>query len=556
MPSQLAVDLSKSRVRAVEIDGTPKSPRVRGFAAADVPAAPAPPPPAEGEPAAEEQAARPFSYADALRALAAKKRLVKEPSAVALASLDCTFRDLELPFTTPDQLDKVIKFEAESHLQLVEIDSVVVSYQILDADGRGGSRLLATAASKELLRNVLRDLGTIGVDPQFADLHLTALYTALRATGFLVEPPPPPADAPPSEVDRGETTLVLECDPDLTHLLVARGTTLIAARAIRLGAPRGEGGDYLARLKREVQRTLFRLGPAGEAIERTLLLGSATRDAAFVEGVKRTLGEGVEVAKPFDQIQHDLEGEALEEANAEGTAALGVALRLLGVAGGSRVDFRQEEVRYARRFDQVKSALSSLAIAALVCMVLLCIERAKRHRVTERELFAATNAVLNEHADYAETRELGDRVNRREITPLKAVQQAQADLDQRFKELSTELGRSVTIPRLASGLDYLNAVIQAVQKDKEKIGRIEVTSIDLDVARDDGKRPQLRLKMLLNGPPEVDALVAALKGSPAVKTVPIPSTAVSKDGRLEVTGLDLDLVPNFEPKLAAKEDGK
>src|SRR5262245_6602643 len=107
MPSQLAVDLSRLRVRAVEIDGSLKAPRVRAFAAADV----VTPAPAEGD-----VAPPPIPYGDALRTIFAARKMAREPSAIALPSADCTFRDLELPFTDTGQIDKVIKFEAESHL--------------------------------------------------------------------------------------------------------------------------------------------------------------------------------------------------------------------------------------------------------------------------------------------------------------------------------------------------------------------------------------------------------------------------------------------------------
>src|SRR5262245_48892538 len=148
MPIQLAVDLSRVRVRAVEIDGSAKSPRVKSFTAADVPP---PAPPAEGaEPARH-------GYAEALGALTSARRLAKDPAGVAIASLDCTFREIDLPFTTADQIDRVVKFEAESHLQLVDIDSVVVSYQILDSDGRGGSRLMIAACPKESIKATLAD---------------------------------------------------------------------------------------------------------------------------------------------------------------------------------------------------------------------------------------------------------------------------------------------------------------------------------------------------------------------------------------------------------------
>lgn len=587
MPTQLAVDLSHVRVRAVEIDGTAKSPKVKSFTVADV----APPAAlAEGE-----TPPRP-SYAEALRALASQRRLAKDPAAVALASLDCTFRELELPFTTPDQIDKVVKFEAESHLQLVEIDSVVVSWQLLDRDGRGGSRLLIAACPKEAVRASLADLNAIGVDPQSADLHLTSLFGALRATGYVEPPPPPPVDTPPGSEPVGATVVALECDGDLTHLLVTRGDTLLAARVLRFGvAPptagalpsgaaaegdatakeagakesggarhdgdetlvvvddlsddgaRGQrraGLDFFSRLRREVTRTLFKLGPMAGEPQKVLLMGAAVRSPEFVAHVESALRLPVEVARPFDRVEHSLSGEALEEANAEGVAALGLALKLLG-ASGSTIEFRQEEVRYARRFDQVKVALASFSIVGLVAVALLCIERIKLHRQRETELYAAATAVLSEHTAHAESNELFEKVNAHQLTPIEAVRRALSELKQTRDDLASDLGRASTIPRLPSGLDYLNAVVSSIDRDMKQIGRLQLTSIDLDVGKE---KPSLKLSGIVNSPEQVDALVRAIRDCPAVAQVQEPSTSGTKDGRLQVSNLEIDLKVGFDPR--------
>ncbi|MBL8840381.1 MAG: hypothetical protein JNL90_02505 [Planctomycetes bacterium] len=585
MPTQLAVDLSHVRVRAVEIDGTAKSPKVKSFTIADV----APPAAlAEGE-----TPPRP-SYAEALRALASQRRLAKDPAAVALASLDCTFRELELPFTTPDQIDKVVKFEAESHLQLVEIDSVVVSWQLLDRDGRGGSRLLIAACPKEAVRASLSDLNAIGVDPQSADLHLTSLFGALRATGYVEPPPPPPVDTPPGSEPVGATVVALECDGDLTHLLVTRGDTLLAARVLRFGVapptagalPSGaegdagakEGGakesgsarpdgdetlvvvddlsedgargqrraglDFFSRLRREVTRTLFKLGPMAGEPQKVLLMGAAVRSPEFVAHVESALRLPVEVARPFDRVEHALSGEALEAANAEGVAALGLALKLLGAAG-STIEFRQEEVRYARRFDQVKVALASFSIVALVAVALLCIERIKLHRQRETELYAAATAVLSEHTAHAESNELFEKVNAHQLTPIEAVRRALAELNQTRDDLASDLGRASSIPRLPSGLDYLTAVVAAIDRDMKQIGRLQLSSIDLDVGKE---KPSLKLTGMLNSPEQVDALVRAIRDCPAVERVQEPSTSGTKDGRVQVSNLEIDLKVGFDPR--------
>jgi Tfp pilus assembly PilM family ATPase len=588
MASQLALDFSRHRLRAVEIDGHAKSPKIKSFVAGDV----APPPaPAPGEGQGAGQVAPQWRYSDAAKALFEQRRLVRDPAAIALSSIDCTFRDLELPFSGADQIDKVIKFEAENQLQLVDIDSVVVTYHLLDADGRGGSRLLVAACTKEQIGHVLADLAPVGVDPHFADLHLCALYTALKFTGYFAPPEGPAADAPPDTVVEGETLLAIECDHDVTHLLVARGDQLVGARAIRLGlasrtvAPAGEAeaapepaeqeahddgesfvvvddigdeapalghgrrvpSDYFERLRREIQRTLFKLGPTGDRVKRVLLLGPASASEAFRAHLEQDLRMPVEAAKVFDRVDHNLDEEELKHANAEGTAALGVALRLVGYDGGSRVDFRQEQVRYARRFDQVKVALSCLAIAAFVLVALACIERGKQMNVKTESLRQGIYAILNDYEPYAENENLRDRVNKGQLTYAQAADTARRELFERRKKLGIELGRSKEIPRLASGLDYLNAVVAFIDKQRAKIGRIEITLVDLDVSRD---RTSLKLKGHLNEASAVDAFVAAIRASPAVKSVKEPQTTGISDGRLEFSGLEVELLSEFDPRAA------
>lgn len=592
MPTQLAVDLSRLRVRAVEIDGTAKSPRIRSFTVADVPAKPS---------EAGAAAQRP-SYAAGLQALASQRRLTRDPAGVAIASLDCTFREIDLPFTTPDQIDRVVKFEAESHLQLVDIDSVVVSYQILDSDGRGGSRLLIAACPKETITGAVADLGKIGVDPQNADLHLTSLFGALRATGYVLAPEPPPADAPPEQRPVGETVLALECDDDLTQLLVMRGDQLIAARALRFGTsvpaaapqlpagsaapasaagdpakatagapaadvrpPDGDetlvvvddlgddagrtarrGGDYFILLKREVTRTLLKLGPTSPAPAKVLVMGRAARDAEFCRDLGHALDLDIEVVRPYDRLTHDLPAEALEEANAEGVAALGLALRMVGDRGGSQVEFRQEEVRYARRFDQVKVALACFSIAALVAVAVLFFERFNRFKALQEELYAATGAILSEHLQYSSSETLFEQVKSGKKTPAQATQAAKSELDRISDDLRVQLGRSSSIPRLASATDYLNSVVIAIDKQLDKIGRLQLTSIDIDVGRE---KPMLKLSGIVNVPEAVDALVRAVRGCDAVLNVQDPPVAGTKDGRLQFSNLEIDLVKDYDPRV-------
>jgi len=314
-----------------------------------------------------------------------------------------------------------------------------------------------------------------------------------------------------------------------------------------LGPGRRIPADYFDRLAREVQRTLFKLGPVSDHVKRVLLLGPVAPSEAFRAHLEHKLRMPVEMAKPFDRVPHALDDEALAHANAEGTAALGVALRLAGYEDGSRVEFRQEEVRYARRFDQVKVALSCLAIASFVLVALAFIERLKQQRVKTDELRAAVVSILNEYEGHAETLSLRERVNKGAITLADAATQAKADLDLRFNTLSSELGRSGTIPRLPSGLDYLNSVVSSLDKNLEKIGRLELLSIDLDVSLG---RTSLKLKGYVDSSSSVDALLSALRSCPAVKAAKDPTTTGAKNGGLEISNLEIELVENFDPRSA------
>jgi len=156
-------------------------------------------------------------------------------------------------------------------------------------------------------------------------------------------------------------------------------------------------------------------------------------------------------------------------------------------------------------------------------------------------------AILNDYEPFAENESLRDRVNHGQLTYAQAADTARRELTKRRRDLGIELGRSKEIPRLVSGLDYLNAVVTFIDKQRAKIGRIEITLVDLDVSRD---RTSLKLKGHLNEASAVDAFVAAIRASPAVKSVKEPQTTGIKDGRLEFSGLEVELLPEFDPRAA------
>ena len=509
MPKQLAIDFNRLRVRALEIEGSGRSPKVKSFASAEIPAA------EPGEDANQ-------LLGDACAGLIKGHKLVRDPAAMALGSYECTFREMDLPFSNHDQIEKVLKFEAESHLHMYNIDEVVVEYIKLN-ETRDGSHLLVMANEKVAIRSRVAALDRGGVDPQFADIHINALYTCLRECGLLqpVEPTVDDEEEGAAAVAEEQVQVVVECDHDVTHLLVVRNGQLRAARAIRLAAraleehepvpvspddevgsddefvvlemddevgeaddgdagPVADGGietpnkriittrNFFGKLRREIQRTLFPLGLT-EAEPQVLVLGPACRETRFVERLRVELGWSVEVVRPFDLIDHDLDPAVAEEANAEGAAALGVALRLLRPQV-SQVDFRQEDVRYAKKFDHLRVVLTCLAAAAFVLAFLGFLVTTKQWLIRKQELDSATRVAFQSYLEVTADRALLDRYNSGQLEPSATLNAMLGELNDTHSLLSAELGREGGIPLVPSGADCLNNLIESLQTLDEQGG--------------------------------------------------------------------------------------
>jgi len=86
----------------------------------------------------------------------------REPVAMSWDSALTVFREMDLPFTSQEQIRKVIKYEAESHLLNCDIDDVVVCFYKLREE-REKSHVMVMAARKDLLLNRFEVLSRAGV---------------------------------------------------------------------------------------------------------------------------------------------------------------------------------------------------------------------------------------------------------------------------------------------------------------------------------------------------------------------------------------------------------
>jgi hypothetical protein len=299
--------------------------------------------------------------------------------------------------------------------------------------------------------------------------------------------------------------------------------------------------NFFGRLRREVQRTLFPLG-LSEETPRVLALGAPCREPGFVERMQGELDRAVEVARPFDQFENELDPADLEHANAEGAAALGVALRLLG-AEGSRVDFRQEDVRYARRLDQLKVPLVCCAIAVFVLVFLNALSTTKKILIREKDMAACAEAALSPYQAHTADLALRDQVLSGAIEPAAAVRRIRTRMEQRAQELAGKLGREGGIPLVPSGLDCLNELITTLDAAIPQMGRLELNSIDLDLTKSEG---EIVLQGVVDEQRVIDVLVSALRGNTdLVASVDNPRVQQRPDGRQQFNQLVVKLTDQW-----------
>lgn len=391
MPRAVGLDLGSRTLKVVEISGSAKSFKVQRVVVKEIP---------EGAEATDE------ARAGLVREAFSEGRFPKDDVCAAFDAGSAIFREIMVPFREDDQIEKVVRFEAENHLHGRAIEDVVVNWVKL-GDTKEGSQLLIFAAPKAALGESLGVLRRAGVEPASMDLDATALYTACHATGVFAEHP----DA-----------IVLEVGARTTNLLVVAGGRLRAVRSFLVGTdsvatglqhdlslPPGEAqkhamrggneGDLLVpaasaspgasearksvaelerdaatsrreelvrKLAREINRTVTSTHGA-QSPDRLLLAGGGSLLPGLAASLKESLGIEVQPLAILGRLgwRSGAANPVLEEAVSP--VALGCALRLLG-ADPLGVELRREEYAPSNLFDVVRT---SLAVAVTLLVVVL-----------------------------------------------------------------------------------------------------------------------------------------------------------------------------------------
>jgi len=157
---------------------------------------------------------------------------------LALSASHCVLRNIKMPFRGKGDIDKVLKFEAESYIHSHSIDDVVVDCSVVE-ESDTGTELFMVAHPKAELGENLKALNKVGVDPQVCDLDACLLVGAAKASGWLSTQPTGDAGTEPGE-EEPRPKLILDMGYSSTQIILVQGERLVASRCLRWGLDRFE----------------------------------------------------------------------------------------------------------------------------------------------------------------------------------------------------------------------------------------------------------------------------------------------------------------------------
>lgn len=564
MPRQTIIEYGGRRVRLMEFDGSGKKLRVLGVV--DVPLAPA----AEGS---EDEAGD--AHAEAIRTALREAGFTNDPCAMAFDASNAMFREFDLPFTNDDQIQKVVRFESESHVP-GDIDDYLLQHVVLRKT-RDKSHILMIAVKKDVLLDRLDILEESGLDPMMVDIDDLALHNALVATGVCEEHP---------------KIAVLSAQEHSTSLLFIEGGKLVAVRSIRIGtrgagrespvapveapveAPVGVGSggavvaaavladqavetarthDYLSRLTREIRRTVSTL-PDALPVDALYVTGPGGAVPGFAQALGDVLGSEPQPLDLLDRVSHELSDEEARRFGPELGVALGMAFKLNG-SDVSGTDFRREEAAYTHKFDQVKTPLIVLSFLAFLVVAFLGLDA----YMEASKLSTEYERIVTQGDSYL-GQILGDatasRAKWEHAEPGPAQVKAVLDAVESVREeIAQKLGRSKGIPDLQSALEVWIELSNTIFSNEAAIGRLALQRVEIDVM---ARPPLIKLDGQVEDLDHFATLQTVLRERPMFSSVEPGSAQPVADG-VRFSDLVIKLNLAADPEVAADAsngDGK
>ncbi len=525
----------------------------------------------------------PTAVLEALRKALAEARAPRNAASVAIPAEQCILREISVPFTQDEQIQRVAKFEFEPHLHSAAIEDVVVDF-VKTGPARGGTRLLVIAALKQMLRTRLEQLAHVGVDPLHLDVDVAALFNVARSSGILDEHP---------------NCLIIDIGARTTKTIYVQDGRIKVARSIRLGAraarqriaadfegdddatqraienaasaellaqapvagaatvdivtsvaemealvAHGRQEEFLQRVIRETQRTLPMMGE-GDAITRVFLTGGgAAQHPNAHAALAERFGAPVEALPVTAAVTQDLPPTEKARVDAGGAVAIGTALKVLGIDAGE-IDLRREDFRFARTFDQVKTAVAlgvTLLFFAVFLFWLTLFMDIQKAQGELMDLQRAARAELDADVFDAYAQSVRDphtvQING---DPEKYFPTTKTALGRVQNHLKNELGLATEIPPITSCLETWLAVTNSIKNVREKIPYLAIKSEDYDQEKG-------TLRVIVSSYTEPDLIVEELRkytpdqGGNLFASVDTKNMTQLGDGRIEAP-IELVMLP-------------
>jgi type IV pilus assembly protein PilM len=509
MAKAVGLDIGTRSVKIAELEGSSKRYRITRFASCDLPTD------AGGD--------EPDALLERLTEFLRANRVGRDTVVTAIPAHGITIREITVPFKNEEQIRKVVKFEAETHLHATPIEDVVVEF-VPVGETKDGTRLIIFAAPKPILRERLALLKRADIDPRAIDLDIVALFNAVSVAGLL---------------DEDRNVVVADIGATATKLLFVQNGELRSVRSLRMGTdsitrqvgmdldvpfveaeerqalPAGPDRDrllvpaaevepadvpetaksavqletdvvvdrrrgFLEKVARELNRSM---GAAGgvSGIDAFYVTGGGCRSPEVVEELSERFGVRVETLDLLEHIPHGLVESDPGEVNATGAVAIGLALKQLG-AEPLQVDFRQEEFAFARKFEIIKLALAVgvAFVFILVFLYFLYLQRTVTKLEYQYEYYRAD--AERKFGDVKKRYELiipDDRKSSHAPAPVADLMQVDANHRALLgiqDELVNELGINPDIPPIRSALGVMKEFVERIRRARES--KIEYLKFD------------------------------------------------------------------------------
>jgi len=576
MAKAVGLDIGTRSVKVAELEGSGKKVRVSQFFVRDVPAR-------------EDGGIDESAIADTVRAIFKEGRLPRETVAAAVPTRDAILREILVPFKTDDQIRKVVKFEAEGHIEQCSLDELVVEH-VKVGEVEGKSRVIVIAARKDALGRLLSIGEKAGVDPLVVDIDAISLFNAVSLTPLAEK------HAAYAAVDLGATS---------TNIIVVVKGSLRVVRSLRLGddslanaisrdleIPRleaekkkvlllagpGASGDLIAplglepetgadeekpeiekshqelesdligqkrdefveKVSRELARTLA--GAKYEVpIEAVLLTGGGSAMPGLADSLKNRLAIEVLPFNPLEVLPSTVPEKDRAALGLRSATAIGLAAKLLGNEP-VKTDFRQEEYRYQKRFDQVKVVLACCVSLMVILFSITCFHFWKKQRLHEAQYDQIVRWAKGKYdqADpgarpiaTARFEQIGTMVRR---------------LDSENKDLLKRVGSGGDFPPIKSVLQTFVGMFRALQSSNKALEGLIVRQIEM---RQTGERVSVTLRGSAPSTQMIDELKKALqKYVPPENVSPGPITSDDEKGVFTFDGFVIT-IPNTPPPASA-----